>query len=1771
MPNNFTNSTFETTYFDDFKDSDHYHQILFNSSKALQARELTQSQTILNTEIEKFANNIFKEGSVVEPGGITVNNEYEFAKLNTDLTASGGATPDSDYVGKTATGGTSGIQAQIIEVVAASGSDPATIYFTYEDLNGGTQARFTPGETLTVPGESDLVVQTVNTTNNPAIGAGVRVSIADGVYYVKGHFVSVEQQNVIFSKYTTIVYDYVILKVTEDIVTATDDTGLYDNAGGSPNVTAPGADRYRIRLTLDKLSNVEVTDNHIKIAQINNGTLVNEVTDSPTYNFPQELVARRIHENSGDYIVSPFKLKYEEDSAATTSKLDAVVSPGIAIVQGYRINSRTDNLFNIPRAQDTEEVEGEQIGTPYGNYVKVGGTAFQGIANIDTLERLNLHTDTALGGAKVGFARLRSVSENGLEGYKFHLFDINPNSGINFRDIKSIGDSASSTYFNITQENSKSVLYETNKNNLLFELPYLRPNNFDSISLTFQKHFSGTTDGAGALTITVDDASNETFINTADWVVVRSTGAPDTSFTISAGGAGSTTTSFAGLDNSTAYEVLAYVRKASNVTSRTKTLSTTTLSEIAAQTDSDGNTFYSLGKPDIFKLDSVRTVDIYGADVISRFDLDDGQRDNFYDYGRLVLKNGQTAPASVYAKFQHFTHGASGEFFSSRSYTGQVTYSNVPSFRKNDGSVVNLNDVLDFRSVKSAIGIDGTFVGGTGRVHSLPQPTDTVEADVTYYLPRKDKLIATSDGVLEYITGVSSFDPLLPETPPQAMTLYNITMNPFTLSDSDMNTNRIDHRRYTMKDIGRLDDRLSRLEETVSLTMLETDLANINVLDSTGGVRSKSGFFVDNFADQTFSEINNPTYAASIDPLNKTLRPSFRSDNVRLIYDSDLSTNTIKKGDTVYINHSEVLFEENPYATGTININPFNVIIYEAPITLSPSSDEWHDKEYNDTPKVTDGGVRIVNKKGNLWNDWQWNWGGIKINKSEAEDTLKVGDTSQKKTSENKYKKTVTYLKVVKEETVFEQVGERYIESTYIPFMRSKLVYFQADGLKPNSRLFAYFDDRHVNSWVRQESTFHRYSEGENDYGNKFNKATQYPFGSGPSNLTTDANGKIIGSFFIPSTASFRFKTGTRQFKLLDVAPEAGQEFRPGTDDCLQKATGLFSSVGIMDVYEQDLISYRQLTINKSVTTTNKPQPRTSQKDKDSHFFVTNSGRVVKVPGKFYDDTNRFSSFSDARKVGDLVKTLNDMDPVAQSFYVDEEPGIYVTKIGVRFNTKPAGGDLQIAVKCQIRPLTNGYPDSNFIIQGAEAFLSPSDITTSTDGSTISYFTFDEPVYLEGQKDYCFVLITNTNKYNVFLSKINEFVIGSTSQRVAKQPSLGSLFASQNSKTWSARQTDDLTFEIHRAEFQSSGTAFLRNADVPEKLLSENPFTIINGDSDTSGNQNVSVFFPDHGLTVGDTVTLSGSDSADSDAIAALTIAGITGVTLLGPKTVTKVDGFGYQFEVPKSSTDSDGIGGGLGVTSTRNVQFTQAWPNVAPFLPLSTGSTAEAKFTTSKSLAGTETAMQKDATFSNIFVGETNYFDNPKQIANRASEVASLSGGRSVDLQVSMTSGFSTVSPALDLQRASLSTIHNIIDKQDSAATSGFNVPIIFSPETSAFGGSSISKHITKIVTLAETAVGIKVYIAANRPKESDFQLFYRIAASDQLLDGKDFILATETSSNAPNESEFVFDDYEYLIGGVNGTLLPFTKFQLKIVMRSTNAAKVPVFRDLRVIALSD
>ena len=144
-------------YYDDFSESKNFHRVLFRPAFAVQARELTQLQTILQNQVERFGEHVFKEGAMVIPGEVTLNTKYEYVKLASHSTSTA-----SNMVGLTVTGATSGIEAEVVNSSEASSTAAATIYVIYKKSGtDNTTKRFTEGETLNSVSYTHLTLPTM--------------------------------------------------------------------------------------------------------------------------------------------------------------------------------------------------------------------------------------------------------------------------------------------------------------------------------------------------------------------------------------------------------------------------------------------------------------------------------------------------------------------------------------------------------------------------------------------------------------------------------------------------------------------------------------------------------------------------------------------------------------------------------------------------------------------------------------------------------------------------------------------------------------------------------------------------------------------------------------------------------------------------------------------------------------------------------------------------------------------------------------------------------------------------------------------------------------------------------------------------------------------------------------------------------------------------------------------------------------------------------------------------------------------------------------------------------------------------------------------------------------------------------------------------------------------------------------------------------------------------------------------------------------------------
>ena len=198
-------------YFDDYDPEKQYVRVLFKPARALQARELTQLQTMLQTQIERFGSNIYQEGTIIEGVNPSTRDDLNYIKVNDqvdfdDLTIYNPVDVDTKFYLR---GRSSGLYAEII--AGANGfqtrdPDLKTFFVRYlvsaqPNINNPEVKQFIQGELLTIEDQdgNDILTITAASVDNHA-GNSYAVDVTDGVIYQRGHFNYVQPQLLIVSK-----------------------------------------------------------------------------------------------------------------------------------------------------------------------------------------------------------------------------------------------------------------------------------------------------------------------------------------------------------------------------------------------------------------------------------------------------------------------------------------------------------------------------------------------------------------------------------------------------------------------------------------------------------------------------------------------------------------------------------------------------------------------------------------------------------------------------------------------------------------------------------------------------------------------------------------------------------------------------------------------------------------------------------------------------------------------------------------------------------------------------------------------------------------------------------------------------------------------------------------------------------------------------------------------------------------------------------------------------------------------------------------------------------------------------------------------------------------------------------------------------------------------------------------------------------------------------------------------------------------------------------
>ena len=541
LANTVANSTMTTDfnvtpYYDDYVADNQYYRILYKPGYAVQARELTQQQTIQQQQISRFGHHVFTEGSIVIPGQFGIDRNIDYVKIK-DIDNSNNAVTMSNFINQTVVGQTNGITAFVIEVADGTEADTLTKTIFVRYISGSTSNTaakvFAPGEILVSNNGTALALSSAPT------GKGSRFVITEGVVFAKDHFVSFPTSSIILSRYDTSPSCRVGFNIDERIVTADDDLTLLDPALESSNYSAPGADRLQLVPTLQVL---DITDNtgppnFVELFTIDGG-IITEKYERTQYNIMKDELAKRTMDESGDYYVEGMSVRIREsydngtnDGYSTNGSITSLsvgVEPGTAYVKGYEVGIVGKTRYVVTPKSNTYSNVSTQIATAtMGDYVRLN--EFTGYINHDQgnvillKDRANKRLSNSIGstatgvGNTIGTARVLSVVyDSGLLGapsgvVDVYLSDIRMNGTNSFTSVKSLYTSGFGGDLTL-DKNGFGLLNESTQKTLLYytgtpATKTLRnTSGAGSMVYTFQRTDSISLSSAGQGSITISTA-----------------------------------------------------------------------------------------------------------------------------------------------------------------------------------------------------------------------------------------------------------------------------------------------------------------------------------------------------------------------------------------------------------------------------------------------------------------------------------------------------------------------------------------------------------------------------------------------------------------------------------------------------------------------------------------------------------------------------------------------------------------------------------------------------------------------------------------------------------------------------------------------------------------------------------------------------------------------------------------------------------------------------------------------------------------------------------------------------------------------------------------------------------------------------------------------------------------------------------------------------------------------------------------------------------------
>jgi hypothetical protein len=838
------------------------------------------------------------------------------------------------------------------------------------------------------------------------------------------------------------------------------------------------------------------------------------------------------------------------------------------------------------------------------------------------------------------------------------------------------------------------------------------------------------------------------------------------------------------------------------------------------------------------------TLGVY-KNITNKFNLDKGQKEQYYDYSKIVRISGEQEPTKqLLIAFDYYSvpNSDTGDAFTVNSYSEERFNEDIPSIGNNK---VRASDTLDFRPrVAAFTGSSSSPFDFSSRTSSfgtdpklILSPNESSLVGYDFYLGRIDKLYLDKNGNFILLQGSSSIDPKPPSKPDQVMELATIKLPPYLYNPKDATISLVDNRRYTMRDINTIENRVTNLERVTSLSLLELNTQTLQIRDAQGINRFKTGFFVDDFKNTNLINLN--VSSVEIDPENNYLTTKISKNSLGLKpvpaqditnesldfnVDFDLLDSNVKKtGDAITLMYEQIGWIEQPLATRVENVNPFHVVSYNGTIKLNPSSDSWVR-----TIRLSDVNVNL-NVSTSRNESLGGGWGRLAGSRTTSETTVN------------------------QEDNIVGSGTELY--------MRSRNTGFSALNLKPLTRFYQFLDSNSSVDFIPKlveiatDSTLKNYGSSS-------------AFTVGETVIGTFDGKKIItfrvaqsnhkeGAFNSPSL-TYNINPYVKSENIPESYSTSSKVLNVDINGLCEEVQGLYSgylavgtrlvgqsSGAVAYVKDLRLISDNYGDLNgafflKDPNTAPAPSVRITTGSK-TFRLTSSSTNEVPLPGStlissgesIYKSEGTFIEKQKTITTTTTTTTVNTfVDPLAQSFSVggnveslngnlpnDDANGVYLSAVDLFFASKDSGNS---PVTVEIRTVELGTPTRTIL--GTSATLKPNQINTSNDGTVATKVTFDYPIYLAPNQEYAVVVQAGqSDQYELWIAEMGEKTVNTStlpdaeSVRYTKQFAIGSLFKSQNGSIWTANQYQDLKFKLYKCNFTStSGSVFLQNPSLNE-------------------------------------------------------------------------------------------------------------------------------------------------------------------------------------------------------------------------------------------------------------------------------------------------------------------------------------------------------------------